>query len=246
MDRPNTLGKGRGEFPMRINKYLAFKNHSTRKGGDELVESHQVYINGRVAVLGDKVEEDDVVEVRAGGNPKEYVYFAYHKPRGVITHSPQLGEQDIEGAIKNIPEAAGVFPIGRLDKDSSGLMILTNDGRITDRLLNPEYAHEKEYFVETGEDLRADFAKTMSAGVDIGDYVTQPCNVVVTGNRTFRITLGEGKKHQIRRMVDARGQTVSTLTRTRVMNIELGNLQPGKLRKITGEELSQFLKTLGM
>ncbi len=231
---------------MRINKYLAFKNHSTRKGGDELVESHRVYINGRVAVLGDKVSEHDVVEVRGDGKPKEYVYFAYHKPRGIITHSPQLGEQDIESAIKNIPEAAGVFPIGRLDKDSSGLIILTNDGRITDRLLNPEYAHEKEYVVETNEKLREDFVQAMSGGVVIDEYVTQPCIVTPLGIRSFRITLGEGKKHQIRRMVDAMGNSVSTLQRIRVMNIELGDLKPGKLRKIEDQELSLFLKSLGM
>ena len=243
---PAPKPKDPDSFPMRINKYLALKGHSTRKGGDELVEKRKVYINGRVAVLGDKVEATDVIEVRAAGKPKTYTYLAYNKPQGVITHSPQQGETDIQDELQGVPEAEGVFPVGRLDKDSHGLIILTNDGRITDRLLNPKYAHEKEYKVRTVEPLRDSFAKNMAAGVDIGDYVTEPCTVKREGDNTFRIILGEGKKHQIRRMVDALHNGVVDLERVRVMNIKLSGLKQGAYRKIEGEELAIFLKSLSL
>ncbi len=233
-------------YPMRINKYLAMKGHATRRGADELITAHKVYLNGRLAVLGDKVEENDKVEVRPNKRPKKYVYFAFNKPRGVITHSPQGEEQDIKDAIKNVPEAAGVFSIGRLDKDSHGLIILTDDGRITDRLLNPDREHEKEYRVKTNLKLRDSFARVMAAGVDIGDYVTKPCKVSRTSDFTFRITLKEGKKHQIRRMMDALHNGVNELERVRVMNIKLDGLKSGALRKIEGDELATFLKSLGL
>lgn len=239
-------GEEKSAFPMRINKYLAMRGYSTRRGADELIERHRVYINGRVAELGAKVNEKDTVEVRKDGKPKAYVYFAYHKPRGIITHSPQGEEQDIRDAIKNMSEVSGVFPVGRLDKDSYGLIILTNDGRITDRLLNPKHEHEKEYKVKMTRKISPNFTEKMSRGVDIGDYVTKPCKVARESDFSFRITLGEGKKHQIRRMVDALGNAVTDLERIRIMNIKLAGLAPGVLRKIEGEELAVFLKSLGL
>ena len=127
-------------FPMRINKYLAHKGYATRAGADKLIADKKVYVNGELAVIGAKVEEDDIVEVRDNRKPKEYIYLAYHKPVGIITHSPQKGERDIKSSIP----LDSVFPVGRLDKDSSGLLILTNDGRITDRVLNPERGQDKE------------------------------------------------------------------------------------------------------
>ncbi len=234
------------DFPMRINKYLAQKGYSTRRGADELIESRKVYINGVRAVLGSKVLENDTVEVRPSKKPKKHIYLAYHKPKGIVAHSPQGEEKDIAEAIVNIPGTKDVFPVGRLDKDSHGLIILTNDGRITDRLLNPEHEHEKEYFVTTTQKLRDSFTKHMSAGVDIGDYITKPCTLTRVGDSSFRIVLSEGKRHQIRRMVDAMHNGVSELTRTRIMNIKLGRLAPGTVRKIDGEELTTFLSALGL
>src|SRR3989344_8091577 len=125
-------------YPMRINKYLAHRGFSTRKDADVLVEKGAVTVNGVRAVLGQKVNENDVVEVRQ--KQKKYQYYAYNKPEGVITHSPQLGEKDIAAASL----LHDVFPVGRLDKRSRGLIILTSDARITDKLLNPEYVHDKE------------------------------------------------------------------------------------------------------
>lgn len=228
-------------YPMRINKYLAHEGVATRRGADELIAKKKVLINGRIAELGDKVEKTDRVELVGKTNPKKYLYYAYNKPVGVITHSPQLGEKDIKTSVP-----MDVFPIGRLDKDSSGLIILTNDGRVTDRLLNPEYDHEKEYRVRTLEPLRDSFKKAMEGGVNIEGYLTAPCTVRKTGPKSFNITLTEGKKHQIRRMVAALHNQVLDLERVRVLNIRLDDLKPGSWRAITGEELATFLATIGM
>jgi len=226
---------------MRINKYLAKEGVATRRGADELVAKGKVLINGRVAVLGDKVQESDRVELVGKMNPKKYVYYAYNKPVGVITHSPQLGEPDIKTSVP-----MDVFPVGRLDKDSSGLIILTNDGRVTDRLLNPEYDHEKEYRVRTLDPLREGFKKAMEGGVNIEGYLTAPCTVRKSGPNSFNITLTEGKKHQIRRMVVALHNQVTDLERVRVLNIRLEDLKPGTWRPIMGDELATFLSTIGM
>lgn len=233
-------------FPMRINKYLASRGFSTRLGGDALVKQGVVRINGKVANLGDKVEETDEVEVRVRGQKTKLFYWAYNKPAGVITHSPQRGERSISDVLKDIPEMRGMFPIGRLDKDSHGLIILTNDGRITDRLLNPDNEHTKEYIVKAQEKLRSSFKENMQTGVNIGDYVTKPCKVDLLGGATFRITLSEGKNRQIRRMVSALYNTVIDLKRVRVLNITLNKLPEGGFRAIKGEELSIFLRSLGL
>jgi 23S rRNA pseudouridine2604 synthase len=135
---------------VRINKYLALKKISTRRGADELIKNKKVFINGKLAILGSKVNEKDIVEVKEK-KEKKYLYFAYNKPIGIETSSPK----------------EGLFPLGRLDKNSHGLMILTNDGRITDQLLNPKYFHEKEYVVKTSNKLRSSLKQKMEAGVKI-------------------------------------------------------------------------------
>lgn len=216
-------------YPIRINKYLAYKQYCTRREADTHIAHGKVRINGRVAVLGDQVHETDTVEVDFA--QRAYAYVVYHKPRGVETPERH-------------PET-GLFPIGRLDKDSRGLLLLTDDGRITDRLLNPDFEHEKGYVVEVQEKLRPDFEQKMSSGVDIGDYTTRACDVTVLGESTFSITLTEGKKHQIRRMCEALGYTVIDLCRTRIMNIELGKLKPGAMREVKDAELSVLLTSLG-
>ncbi len=233
-------------YPMRINKYLALKNYGTRREGDTMVEIGRVFINGKKAVLGDKVNEDDTVEVRGKGPSKKYFYYAYNKPVGIITHSPQGDEEDIKEATRQTPMLQGVFPIGRLDKDSSGLIILTNDGRITDKLLNPDFDHDKEYEVSVEKKLLNHFKTNMESGVDIEGYVTKKCKVTIVNDRTFRITLTEGKKHQIRRMVANLHNTVRDLKRIRILNIHLGDLEEGEHRALEGEELKMFLGKLGI
>lgn len=229
---------------MRINKYLAHQGYSTRKDADKLIQKKLVFINGKMAVLGDKIKEGDKVEVKSKGSPRKYSYFAYNKPSGIITHSPQMDEKDIEHSI-NI-KGQYVFPVGRLDKDSNGLMILTNDGRITDRLLNPKYVHDKEYVVAVRNKLRPSFKENIEKGVDIEGYMTKKCKVKILNDYTFKITLTEGKKHQIRRMCAALHNDVTDLTRTRVMNINLGKLPPNSHREIVGQELEEFLSELGL
>lgn len=226
---------------VRINKYLADRGYCTRREADALIKEGKVYVNGKKAVLGSLVSSRDAVEVRS--RAKQYRYYAYHKPRGVITHSPQGKERDIamEVPIK------GVFPVGRLDKDSYGLIILTDDGRIVDRLLNPDRVHEKEYIVKTARDLRQSFKEHMERGIQLdGGGVTKPCLVRVLGARSFRITLTEGKKHQIRRMCAALHNDVVELKRVRIMNIRLHGIPSGGYRTIEGGELSTLLTSLGI
>ncbi|HEY4520914.1 MAG TPA: pseudouridine synthase [Candidatus Paceibacterota bacterium] len=225
---------------MRINKYLAHKGIATRKAADMLVEKGLVKINGRRAVLGDKVSESDNVEVNHSG--KKYRYFAYNKPVGVITHSPQLGEREIATSTK----LTDIFPVGRLDKASHGLIILTDDARITDRLLSPQYDHDKEYFVQVRQELPNNFKKRMESGVRIDGHITKKCRVDVVGPKSFRITLTEGKKHQIRRMCAALRLDIVDLERTRIMNIKLGRRPAGARHQIVGDELKLFLKGLGL
>jgi 23S rRNA pseudouridine2604 synthase len=216
---------------MRINKYLADKKISTRRGADELIKNKKVFINGKLAELGSQVNENDKVEVKET-KPKEYKYFAYNKPIGIETEAVSKAGSD------------NLFPLGRLDKASHGLLILTNDGRITDSLLNPKFFHEKEYLVRTSNKLRSNFKTKMEAGVDIEGYQTKPCKVKVLNDFEFRVILTEGKKHQIRRMCANLFQEIANLKRERIMNIKLGNLKPKAMREIRGEELKTFLNSL--
>lgn len=229
---------------MRINRYLALQGHSTRRGADEMIEKGLVFLNRRRAVLGDTVQESDTVEVRHSGKLPTYAYIAFNKPAGVNTHKETMGESDVLSLLPKELRQLKIFPLGRLDKDSEGLIILTNDGRVTDRLLNPKYEHEKTYEAKTKLPLRTNFKAKMEAGVNIEGYTTKPCKVEILGERRFRITLTEGKTHQIRRMCVALFNEVASLRRIGIMNIRLNNLPPGGYRKIEGKEREEFLKEL--
>ncbi|MBA3732758.1 rRNA pseudouridine synthase [Patescibacteria group bacterium] len=228
---------------MRINKYLAHKGIATRTGVDELIRSNKILINGKVAKLGDKVLENDNIEVRGTHTKKKYIYLAYNKPKGIVSTNPQREEKGIMDSAKFPP---GVFPVGRLDKESYGLMILTNDGRITDRLLNPIYSHEKEYIVDVGRKFTPGFIKNMEEGVDIGDAITKPAKVEKIDDSIFKIVLTEGRNRQIRRMTEKLGYTVNDLQRVRVQNIKLEKIPPNSFREISGDEQSEFLKSIGL
>jgi len=233
------------EYPMRINRYLAKRNFCSRREADALIEKGIVTINGRKAVLGEKMNENDVVEVNTKNTAaiKNCQYFAYYKPIGIVTHSPEAGQTSIEKSASFAPE---FFPIGRLDKDSQGLIIMTNDGRITDKLLNPEYEHEKEYLVHVNKKINNFFVRHMSEGIELEDFTTKPAIVERLDDLVFRIVLTEGKKHQIRRMCTALGYEVTDLKRMRVMNIKVGSLKPNQKREIKDEELTIFLDSLGI
>lgn len=233
-------------MPIRINKYLADKGYSTRRGADELIIAKKVLINGRVAVLGDKVEETDVVEVNVKtlrDVHANYKYYAYNKPIGIVTHSAQEEEEE----ILDVAGLTGVSPLGRLDKESHGLILLTNDGRVTKRLLEPQFDHQKEYLVKTTKPIKQSQLSWLARGVKLEDgYITKPAEVFSDGDYICRIVLTEGKKHQIRRMITAVGNEVKDLQRIRIMNIELGELKPGAHREIKGAELKKFLLSLGL
>jgi len=234
------------EFPLRINKYLAHTGVASRREADTLIAAGKVTINGKKAETGQSVTEIDVVKVI--GKTKAKSYYAYYKGRGVITHSPAAHETDIATKLATDYGITHVAPVGRLDKDSEGLMILSNDGRITGPLLDPEGGNEKEYDVLVDKPIVSMFKRAMEAGVDIEGYHTKPA--VITANpkndKRFSLTITEGKKHQIRRMCAALGYQVQSLKRERILNIELGKLKPNQYRKLTGEELQTFLKTLGL
>ncbi len=230
---------------MRINKYLAQQGTASRREADALIEKGIVLINGKKAVMGQKVERTDVVTLK--GSTKEKKYLAYYKGRGIITHSPAEGEVDIASRLKTDYGITDVNPIGRLDKDSEGLLILTNDGRITGPLLDPEAKHEKEYEVTVDKPVNGYFLKQLENGVNIEGYLTKPARALkAKHSMKFTLTLTEGKKHQIRRMCAALGYQVQTLKRVRIANVELGELKPNQYRILKDEELKAFLTELGV
>lgn len=218
-------------FPMRINKYLAGKGFSTRRGADELIEKRWVTINGKVAVLGDKVNATDHVEVRNNKKAEEYMYYAFNKPRGTAT--------------EKISESREFFPVLSLDTQAEGLVIVTNDRRIVDRLTNSKYSHMKEYLIRTVNPLRPNFKEKMEQGVRIGNGEPIMCTISIRNEKVFTLRLTEAGNH-IRQMCSMFFAEVESLTRTQVSNIVLGNLKPNARREIEGEELALFLKNLGL
>lgn len=234
------------EFPIRLNKYLAHTGVASRREADDLISKGKVQINGLKAVMGQPVNENDKVSVL--GKTKAKSYYAYYKGRGVITHSPGEGETDIAMRLAKDYGLTHVNPIGRLDKDSEGLMILSNDGRITGPMLDPENNKEKEYDVLVDKPLSGMFKRSMEAGVDIEGYRTKPATITANpkNDKRFSLVITEGKKHQIRRMCAALGFQIQSLKRTRVMNVELGKLKPNQYRKLAGQELETFLQSLNV
>ncbi len=227
-------------YPIRINRYLALHNYATRTGADDLIKKGFVTINGKRAILGDQVEKGDVVEVSTKAPKKNYVYYAYNKAMGISTN-PDEGSKDI---LKVTTFPTRVFPVGRLDKDSHGLILMTNDGRVTDRLLSPKYVHEKEYVVRVEPAFSDKFVELMSAGVKFDGFVSKKCKVWRKNKDTFHIVLTEGKKRQIRRMAEALHHKVIDLRRIRIMNIKLDKLPFGAYTEIKGKELDELLKSL--
>lgn len=231
---------------MRINKYLADQKIASRREADELISQKKVFVNGELAVLGQMINKDDKVTLK--GKTKELTYLAYYKERGIITHSPSATETDISERILETYGLKDIFPQGRLDKDSEGLIILSNDGRLTAPLLSPENETEKEYEVTVDKEIRASFLNKMSKGVLIEGYKTKPAKAVQKNGdaHTFYLTITEGKKHQIRRMCTALGYQVQFLKRLRMSNIKLKRLKPNQYRKIVGAERKEFLENLGL
>ena len=227
-------------FPIRINKYLAEKGICSRKEADKMIKDGKVSINGKKAALGEIVYENDKVEIT--GNMKELFYVAYNKPRGIITNCPQKGEKEIKDILKL---KFDYFPVGRLDKESRGLILLSNDGRITGRLLNAHNCHEKEYVVEVGRKLQENDLRQMRQGITLdGGFITKKCDIKKISDFSFSIILTEGKNRQIRRMCLALGYDVIDLNRIRIMNIRLESMPEGHYKILSGEALNELLEEL--
>lgn len=222
----------------RINKYLADMGIATRRSADTLIESGKILINGKKAKVGDRVFSDDKVEVK-GLKEQKLVYYAYNKPVGVTTVGKQEGEKEIKDIIQ-FPFR--VFPVGRIDKDSEGLVIMTNDGRITKKLLDPKYDHEKEYLVQVNKPIEHNFMVRLRDGVKLGREMTKKAKVRKVDTKTLEIVITEGKNRQIRRMCASFNYDVRGLKRVRIMNIELGKLAPNTYREIKGAELEELLE----
>jgi len=221
---------------MRLNKYLAETGACSRREADHWIEAGRVTVNGARAVLGTQVGDGDDVRVdgRALRERPRRVYLALNKPVGIECTTDRDVPDNIVDFV-GYPER--IFPIGRLDKDSEGLILLTNDGDIVNTVLRAEHEHEKEYVVAVDRPLTAAFLAGMAAGVPILDTVTNPCRVAQVGRNTFRIVLTQGLNRQIRRMCEHFGYTVRSLRRVRIMHVHLGSLPVGKWRTLTTAEL---------
>ena len=219
-----------------LNKYISETGVCSRREADKLIEEGRVTINGQVARKGNRVNEDD--EVKIDQKPllekPETVYLVLNKPPG-ITCTTDL--KDKSNIVDYLNYPGRIFPIGRLDKPSDGLIFLTNDGDIVNKILRAGNNHEKEYVVTVDKTIDNRFIKTMANGVKILDTITQPCKIQQEGTHTFRIILTQGLNRQIRRMCETLGYQVQTLTRVRIMNITLKNLPVGKCRYFTKEEI---------
>ena len=225
---------------MRLNKYISETGACSRREADRWIEAGRVTWNGQPAVLGTQVNDGDEVRVDGEliGAKKKPVYIALNKPVGITCTT----EPDVEGNIVDlVGHAERIFPIGRLDKDSEGLILLTNDGDILNEILRSENNHEKEYIVTVERSITDLALRMMADGVKIMGEVTKPCSVSRVDTKTFRIILTQGLNRQIRRMCSALGYRAQRLQRVRIINITLGTLAVGQWRELTEQELAGLL-----
>tara|TARA_B100000161_G_scaffold263790_1_gene235776 strand:- start:248 stop:970 length:723 start_codon:yes stop_codon:yes gene_type:complete len=229
----------------RINKYLSEVGYCSRRAADKLIKSGKVKINGKVPAIGSKVEEGDQVEVEGQrikiSTKQKNIYLAFNKPVGIVCTTDRTVEPD--NVIDFIKYPKRIFPIGRLDKPSEGLLFLTNDGDIVNKILRARNNHEKEYIVRVNRPINKDFIQSMSNGVEIIGSITKKCFVKQLGPQKFKIILTQGLNRQIRRMCETLGYRVLSLKRVRIMNIKL-DLPIGKYREFTKEELFELNKLL--
>lgn len=228
------------ENGIRINKYLSEIGFCSRREADRLIEQGRIRINGVVSAMGQKVLGDEKIEVngkQVTTSKIKNIYLAFNKPRGIVCTTDQKREKN--NIIDFINYPSRVFPIGRLDKMSEGLIFLTNDGDIVNKILRAKNNHEKEYIVEVNKPITEEFTKLMSSGVPVLDTVTKKCSVKKTGKKTFKIILTQGLNRQIRRMCEYFGYKVTQLQRIRIMNISL-DIPVGEYRDFTATELNQI------
>lgn len=242
--RENSGGAG-----VRINKYLSGAGVCSRREGDRLLEQGRICIDGRTAVPGMRVLPGQAVTVdgRSVRWEEEEIYLAFYKPKGIVctTASSENGEK-IVNVVEYIDYPKRVYPVGRLDQNSEGLLLLTNQGDVMEKILRSRYGHEKEYFVKVSQKVTDEFLRRMSSGVPILDTVTKPCRVWREDDYSFHIILTQGLNRQIRRMCEALDYRVVQLRRDRVMNITLAGLRKGRYRSLTGEEIRELKKQLNI
>ena len=224
---------------IRINKYMAESGMCSRREADKLVADGKVYIDGVKAVMGSKVLPGQKVTVKGQDIKKneDLVLIAFNKPVGIVSTTDKREKDNI---IDYINYGKRIFPIGRLDKESEGLILLTNDGDIVNKILRAGNYHEKEYVVTVNKDITPEFLKAMGSGVPILDTVTRPCKIEQIDKKVFKIILTQGLNRQIRRMCEALGYRVRSLIRIRIMNIKLNHLKSGTYRNLTPKELEEL------
>ena len=228
----------------RLNKYIADSGYCSRREADRLIQEGRVKVDGRVGGLGDRVL--DGMRVTVDGHPlsgeSEKVYILLYKPKGIVCTADPREPMNV---VDYVGHPARIFPVGRLDKDSEGLLLMTSDGEIVNRVLRAAGGHEKEYEVTIDRPVTPEFVSKMSNGVPILDTVTLPCRVRRTGEKSFNIILVQGLNRQIRRMCEVLGANVTHLRRIRIMNLKLTGLKPGQWRDLTPKELQGLLALLG-
>ena len=230
----------------RLNKYISEAGVASRRAADRLIEEGKVTINGKPAVVGDRVYEDDVVAVNGKKIAKEEedIILAFNKPRGITCTS---NPEDKDNVIDYIGYPKRIYSVGRLDKDSQGLLLMTNNGDLANQIMRSRGEHEKEYIVTVNKLVTKEFIKGMSNGVPIlEDRITKKCFVEKIDDNTFRIILKQGLNRQIRRMCEYFDYDVVRLERIRVMNIELGKLKEGRYRNISKQEREELFRQLGL
>lgn len=231
---------------VRLNKYISEAGVASRRAADRLVEEGRVTINGKPAVLGDRIYEDDIVAVdgKKITIEEEDIILVFNKPPGITCTS---NPDDKDNVIDYIGYPKRIYSIGRLDKDSQGLLLMTNNGELANRIMRSRGEHEKEYIVTVDRTVTKEFVKGMSNGVPIlEDKVTKKCFVEKIDDNTFRIILKQGLNRQIRRMCEYFGYDVIKLERVRIMNIRLGKLKVGRYRNISREEREELFAELGL
>ncbi|MBK86580.1 MAG: 23S rRNA pseudouridine(2604) synthase RluF [Flavobacteriaceae bacterium] len=231
-------------LPKRLNKYLSEAGFCSRRSADKLIDEGRVKINGILATMGEKVNPQDEIEVDGKiikKNKKISTYIAFNKPLGIVCTTDTRVEKN--NIIDFINYPTRIFPIGRLDKDSEGLILLTDDGDIVNKILRSSNNHEKEYIVTIDKTISQTFIKRMSEGVPILDTITKPCKIQKLSRNSFRITLTQGLNRQIRRMCEYLNYKVESLQRVRIMNIHLKS-KVGSYRDLTHEELKTLKNSL--
>jgi 23S rRNA pseudouridine2604 synthase len=228
----------------RLNKAISETGYCSRRAADKLIEDGKVKVNGETVGLGVKVTQNDAIAVNGQIITKEVenIYLAFHKPIGITCTTDTKVRGNIINYL-NYPER--IFPIGRLDKPSEGLIFMTNDGDIVNKILRSKNNHEKEYIVSVDRKISETFIKKMGNGIPILGTITDPCKVEKINHNTFKIILTQGLNRQIRRMCSYLGYEVQSLKRTRIMNISLDNLKPGKYRSFTEKELRTIEQLVG-